>query len=210
MSPRYEQKHLLYYRSNCGCRDRAQTSRSILINLAGQCAAPRIGIDAHRDDGKRFVVLADEKLTSFVELGSEASARCGDSLHWSVANPADYGLSFPITALVAPQTSRGRGWFSMGMRSGSSPVTWRVVVVATLVGSAAQPTSPMNATISRQEVPFMFPLRADSECTFQALGRQEMATVSLRASETHAPKCNLTTEMRAAPPKGYYCTNSLP
>jgi len=25
--------------------------------------------DAHRDDGKRFVVRADEKLTAFVELG---------------------------------------------------------------------------------------------------------------------------------------------
>ena len=27
--------------------------------------------DAHRDDGKRFVVRADEKLTAFVELESE-------------------------------------------------------------------------------------------------------------------------------------------
>jgi hypothetical protein len=26
--------------------------------------------DAHRDDGKRFVVHADEKLTAFVELES--------------------------------------------------------------------------------------------------------------------------------------------
>jgi hypothetical protein len=26
--------------------------------------------DAHRDDGKRFVVRADEKLTAFVELES--------------------------------------------------------------------------------------------------------------------------------------------
>ena len=26
--------------------------------------------DAHRDDGKRFVVRADEKLTAFLELGS--------------------------------------------------------------------------------------------------------------------------------------------
>jgi hypothetical protein len=25
-------------------------------------------VDAHRDDGKRFVVLADEKLTAFLEL----------------------------------------------------------------------------------------------------------------------------------------------
>ena len=28
--------------------------------------------DAHRDDGKRFVVHADEKLTAFVELESES------------------------------------------------------------------------------------------------------------------------------------------
>ena len=30
--------------------------------------------DAHRDDGKRFVVHADEKLTAFVEL--EVASRC--------------------------------------------------------------------------------------------------------------------------------------
>ena len=32
-------------------------------------------VDAHRDDGKRFVVRADEKLTAFLELGSAMSAR---------------------------------------------------------------------------------------------------------------------------------------
>jgi hypothetical protein len=31
--------------------------------------------DAHRGDGKRFVVLADEKLTAFVELESACSQR---------------------------------------------------------------------------------------------------------------------------------------
>jgi hypothetical protein len=31
--------------------------------------------DAHRDDGKRFVMRADEKLTSFMEL--EAVVRAG-------------------------------------------------------------------------------------------------------------------------------------
>jgi hypothetical protein len=30
--------------------------------------------DAHRDDGKRFVVHADEKLTAFVELESATLA----------------------------------------------------------------------------------------------------------------------------------------
>jgi hypothetical protein len=32
--------------------------------------------DAHRDDGKRFIVHADEKLTAFVELKSAVRA-CG-------------------------------------------------------------------------------------------------------------------------------------
>jgi len=31
--------------------------------------------DAHRDDGKRFVVRADEKLTAFVELEAATRAR---------------------------------------------------------------------------------------------------------------------------------------
>ncbi len=31
--------------------------------------------DAHRDDGKRFVVRADEKLTAFLELESVIRAR---------------------------------------------------------------------------------------------------------------------------------------
>ena len=31
--------------------------------------------DAHRDDGKRFVVRADEKLTAFIELESAIRAR---------------------------------------------------------------------------------------------------------------------------------------
>jgi hypothetical protein len=34
--------------------------------------------DAHRDDGKRFVVRADEKLTTFVEL--ESAIRVGSEL----------------------------------------------------------------------------------------------------------------------------------
>jgi len=31
--------------------------------------------DAHRDDGKRFVVRADEKLTAFIELESAIKGR---------------------------------------------------------------------------------------------------------------------------------------
>jgi hypothetical protein len=32
--------------------------------------AERSGLQTHRDDGKHFVVYADEKLTAFVELDS--------------------------------------------------------------------------------------------------------------------------------------------
>jgi hypothetical protein len=34
--------------------------------------------DAHRDDGKRYVARADEKLTTFVEL--ESAIRCRQSI----------------------------------------------------------------------------------------------------------------------------------
>jgi len=34
-------------------------------------------VDAHREEGKRFVVRADEKLTAFVELGCAIRA-CGE------------------------------------------------------------------------------------------------------------------------------------
>ena len=43
--------------------------------------------DAHRDDGKRFVVHADEKLTAFVELES-AIRYCGVSV---LTNLSDFG-----------------------------------------------------------------------------------------------------------------------
>jgi hypothetical protein len=33
-------------------------------------------VDAHRDDGKRFVVRADEKLTAFMELEAAIRAWC--------------------------------------------------------------------------------------------------------------------------------------
>jgi hypothetical protein len=37
-------------------------------------------VDAHRDDGKRFVVHGDEKVTAFMELGSAVHASTGDLL----------------------------------------------------------------------------------------------------------------------------------
>jgi hypothetical protein len=42
-------------------------------------------VDAHRDDGKRFVVRADEKLTAFIELEATMQALPGLEL--------DHGLS---------------------------------------------------------------------------------------------------------------------
>src|SRR5438876_8429653 len=39
--------------------------------------------DAHRDDGKRFIVRADEKLTAFVEL--EAAIRVSEPIHIDIA-----------------------------------------------------------------------------------------------------------------------------
>ena len=38
-------------------------------------------VDAHRDDGKRFVVRADELLTAFVELESAGCNVLGDVFH---------------------------------------------------------------------------------------------------------------------------------
>jgi hypothetical protein len=37
-------------------------------------------VDAHRDDGKRFVVHADEKLTAFLELESTIRAAISNSI----------------------------------------------------------------------------------------------------------------------------------
>jgi len=37
--------------------------------------------DAHRGDGKRFVVRADEKLTAFLEGGGEALKIVPDTVH---------------------------------------------------------------------------------------------------------------------------------
>jgi hypothetical protein len=36
--------------------------------------------DAHRGNGKRFVVRADEKLTAFLELERVTASECGSSL----------------------------------------------------------------------------------------------------------------------------------
>ena len=49
--------------------------------------------DAHRDEGKRFVVHADDKLTAFVEL--ESAIRAG-----SAAHPKSHRLSFVVRVTI--------------------------------------------------------------------------------------------------------------
>jgi len=69
MSRRHEQKHLLHHWSDCRYRDRPQTHRAVLrIGVARGWPGARALAHAHRDDGKRFIVHADEKLSAFVEL----------------------------------------------------------------------------------------------------------------------------------------------
>ena len=54
------------------------SAKPVGVGAACQQWIPTIWIvDAHRDDGKRFVVRADEKLTAFLELGS-AIRVCGE------------------------------------------------------------------------------------------------------------------------------------
>jgi hypothetical protein len=43
------------------------------VSAIGSNGETRWIVNAHRDDGKRFVVPADEKLTAFVELESSDS-----------------------------------------------------------------------------------------------------------------------------------------
>ena len=43
-------------------------------------------VDAHRDDGKRFVVHANEKLTAFVELESAIRSRSKFCIRGDVAD----------------------------------------------------------------------------------------------------------------------------
>jgi len=67
-----------------GQRSRAAGSR--LWDSEGR----RIWIaDAHRDDGKRFVARADEKLTAFVELQAAIRGVSGEALYENQATP-DY------------------------------------------------------------------------------------------------------------------------
>jgi hypothetical protein len=59
-------ENLRNVRWNCGC---VATINSNLQTI--------FVTDAHRDDGRRFIVHADEKLTAFLELESAVCA-CGE------------------------------------------------------------------------------------------------------------------------------------
>src|SRR5262249_7862146 len=55
-------------------------------------------VDVHRDDGKRFVVRADEKLTAFIQLDKYArhnnqESRRDGTLHWSFQRGQDFFLA---------------------------------------------------------------------------------------------------------------------
>ena len=58
--------------------------------------------DAHRDDGKRFVVRTDEKLTAFLELESAIRAV-------SSQNPNESSLLGPAVRCIAWFGQRGHG-----------------------------------------------------------------------------------------------------
>ena len=73
----------------------------------------------------------------------------------------------------------------MGIRSGGWRVTCRVVAV--VVGPAAQPASPMNARIDRQEIAFMFPPCRIWSVNSNPLGRQE--TFRTRGRDRSASFC---------------------
>jgi hypothetical protein len=55
--------------------------------------------DAHRGDGKRFVMRADEKLTAFMELECAAIQECSKNLIFSNYRPE---LRFAVLALSVP------------------------------------------------------------------------------------------------------------
>jgi len=49
-------------------------------------------VDAHRDDGKRFVVRADEKLTAFLELEAAIRAARGATFRAGDTGPSSWSL----------------------------------------------------------------------------------------------------------------------
>ena len=67
-------------------------------------------VDAHRDDGKRFVMRADEKLTAFLEL--ESAIRIHPGSRWRVMlftrRRAQTALNLPTITLPGPNGKLSR------------------------------------------------------------------------------------------------------
>jgi hypothetical protein len=63
--------------------------------------------DAHRDDGKRFVVRADEKLSAFIELESAAIQACSKNLIFSNHRPRVKVGCFGFIAFLRGVSSQG-------------------------------------------------------------------------------------------------------
>jgi len=61
--------------------------------------------DAHRGDGKRYVVRADEKLTAFVELQAAIHRQPASSQRPDRAQPPDAQLSAPALHLPTPRAT---------------------------------------------------------------------------------------------------------
>ena len=57
--------------------------------------------DAHRDNGKRFVVTADEKLTAFLELERVTLSRC-NVWYLSFPNRCDQKVTNKCVCLISP------------------------------------------------------------------------------------------------------------
>jgi hypothetical protein len=62
-------------------------------------------VDAHRDDGKRFVVRADENLTAFLELQAAIHRQPGSSQSAARAGHPDAQLSAPALHLPTPRAT---------------------------------------------------------------------------------------------------------
>src|SRR5439155_4261217 len=62
-------------------------------------------VDGHRDDGKRFVVHADEVLTAFVELQAAIHRQPGSSQSPTRARPRDAQLSALALHLPTPRAT---------------------------------------------------------------------------------------------------------
>jgi hypothetical protein len=76
--------------------NRRQVSKGAGAGVVSQRLIPKandLDADAHRGEGKRFVVHADDKLTAFVEL--ESAIRAG-----SAAHPKSHRSSFVVRVTI--------------------------------------------------------------------------------------------------------------